>query len=92
LLAIVATIVVVDAVWASVIHAELDTGAYGFLAVISFALFGGGIFYDRVRKDERLSTMLFGTAFLIALSTARWPRWSRGTLGRSNSCAGLRWR
>ncbi len=70
MLAIVATIVVVDTVWASVIHAELDAGAYGFLAVISFALFGGGIFYDRVRKDERLSTMLFGTAFLIVFSAA----------------------
>ncbi|HVU21395.1 MAG TPA: phosphatase PAP2 family protein [Rhizomicrobium sp.] len=51
-------------------HANLDGEAYGFLAATSLALLGGGIFYDRVRKDERLSTMLYGTAFLIVFSAA----------------------
>ena len=70
MLAIVAAIVIIDAVWARIIHADLDGAAFGFLAVISFALVGGGVFYDRVRKDERLSTMLYGTAFLIVFSAA----------------------
>ncbi|MEI9930906.1 MAG: phosphatase PAP2 family protein [Rhizomicrobium sp.] len=38
--------------------------------MLTCALAGGAVFYDRVRKDERLATMLFGTAFLIAFSAA----------------------
>jgi hypothetical protein len=37
------------------------------LATVSAA---GGVFYERVRKDERLAAMLTGTAFLLAISAS----------------------
>jgi hypothetical protein len=70
LFAIVAAVIAVDAVWVSAIHFSLDGRAYALLTLLSMALVTGGTFYARIRPDIRLSTMLFGAAFLIAFSAA----------------------
>ena len=68
LFCIVAFVVLTDVVWASLVHFDIDIGAYLALAALSVALAGGGIFYDRVRKDARLSAMLLATGFLVSFS------------------------
>jgi hypothetical protein len=70
LLCIAAAIVLVDAAWAGASHFDLDIKAYGVLGLLSAVLVAGGVFYTRYRRDERLSTMLFGTAFLVVFSAA----------------------
>lgn len=70
LLGIVSAIVLADVAWTSVVHFDLDIPAYATLALLSTALIVGGAFYTRYRKDERLSAMLFGTAFLVVFSAA----------------------
>lgn len=59
-----------DAAWAGASHFDLDLKAYGVLALLSAVLVAGGVFYTRYRRDERLSTMLLGTAFLVVFSAA----------------------
>jgi hypothetical protein len=66
----VIAVVIVDVGWASVAHFDLDDQAYAALVLLSAALTCGGFFYARIRPDIRLSTMLFGAAFLIAFSAA----------------------
>ncbi|HEX4301153.1 MAG TPA: phosphatase PAP2 family protein [Rhizomicrobium sp.] len=68
LFAIVIALAAVDTVWASAGHFDIDAQAYGLLALLTAALAAGGVFYDRVRKDERLAAMLFATGFLIGMS------------------------
>ena len=70
LFALVATIAATDAVWASAGHFDIDAPAYGLLALLTVALAAGGVFYDRVRRDEKLAAMLFGTSFLIGMSAS----------------------
>ncbi|MGA7674803.1 MAG: phosphatase PAP2 family protein [Rhizomicrobium sp.] len=68
LLFIVASVLLTDAVWASFVHFDIDAKSYLAVGVLSAALAGGGLFYDRVRKDARLSAMLLATSFLVAFS------------------------
>lgn len=68
LLAIVLALLAVDAAWLSTGHFLIDWQAYAKYTAISLALAGGGVFYATIRKDERISAMLFGTAFLTAFS------------------------
>jgi hypothetical protein len=70
LLAIASVTILADVAWACAVHFDIDKRAYLFLAEIVAALVGGGLFYDRVRRDEKLSAMLMGTAFLVAFSAA----------------------
>src|SRR6266481_2921499 len=70
LMTIVAAVAAVDAVWARAGQFDIDAPAYGLLALLAVALAAGGIFYDRVRKDEKLAAMLFGTSFLIGMSAS----------------------
>ncbi|MDE2163884.1 MAG: phosphatase PAP2 family protein [Alphaproteobacteria bacterium] len=70
LLSIVAAVLSVDVIWASLVHFDIDTNAYLAIAALSATLAGGGLFYDRVRKDVRLSAMLLGTSFLVAFSAS----------------------
>lgn len=70
LLLIVLSVVIADCVWAGVRHFDIDIRAYLTLAVLSSGLVAGGLFYARVRRDERLSAMLFGAAFLVAFSAS----------------------
>lgn len=68
LLAIVAILVAIEAIWLSSVHFLIDWIAYGRFAAVAIAFAAGGLFYAKIRNDERLSTMLFGTAFLVAFS------------------------
>lgn len=68
LLAIVIALAAADATWLSAVHFAIDWRAYSLIALLAAALTGGGIFYTTLRKDERLSAILFGTAFLIVFS------------------------
>jgi hypothetical protein len=70
LIFIVALVLVADMAWTGVVHFEIDGRGYGALALLSAALVAGGVFYTRMRKDERLSAMLFGAAFLVVFSAA----------------------
>lgn len=70
LFAIVAVAAATDVAWARIGHFDIDAPAYGLLALLAAALAAGGLFYDRVRRDERLAAMLFGTSFLIGMSAA----------------------
>ena len=68
LLAIVMTLIAVDAIWLSAAHFSIDWAAHLRIGAISAAFATGGVFYATLRKDERLSAMLLGTAFLISFS------------------------
>ena len=70
LLLILAAIIAADCSWASLRKFDVDLQAYVPLAMLSAALGGAAVFYARVRRDEHLSAMLFGTAFLIAFSAS----------------------
>ena len=70
LMSIVAGTAATDAVWARAGHFDIDAPAYGLLALLTIALAAGGLFYDRIRKDEKLAAMLFGTSFLIGMSAS----------------------
>lgn len=68
LILIVVCLLAADCTWASVHHFDVDVPSFGLLAGLSVALTMLGIFYARVRNDDNLSAMLFGTAFLCAFS------------------------
>lgn len=70
LLAIVATAATTDAVWGHAGHFDIDWPSYGLLALIAAFLAAGGLFYEHIRRDEKLAAMLVGTSFLIATSAA----------------------
>jgi hypothetical protein len=70
LIGILGAIVFVDLVWAATAEFEVVGGAYLGIAAVSAGLFLGSSFYRRVRRDECLSAMLFGTGFLCAFSAA----------------------
>ncbi|HEY5239455.1 MAG TPA: phosphatase PAP2 family protein [Rhizomicrobium sp.] len=68
LLAIVAALTAVDLIWLGIGHFRIDWPGYIAFALVTTAMAAGGVFYAKIRKDERLSAMLFGTAFLLAFS------------------------
>ena len=68
LLAIVAALAATDAIWIAAGHFHIDGPAYAAFAFLTALLAGGGVFYAKVRKDERLTAMLFGTSFMLAFS------------------------
>jgi len=70
LLAIVVFAAGADALWACLRHFDIDTRAYGLIAMLAAACAIGGVFYDRIRKDECLAAMLFGAAFLLGMSAS----------------------
>lgn len=68
LFGIVASVGLIDAVWASAGRFDIDTHGYAMLALLAAALAGGGIYYQRIRHEPQLAAMLIGTGFLIAYS------------------------
>ena len=67
---IAGAIVLADAIWAAAVHFDLDKRGYLFVAEVATAVGALGFFYGRFRRDDRLSAMLSGTAFLIVFSAA----------------------
>jgi hypothetical protein len=70
LLGIVTLAVGTDIVWVRAGHFDIDAPAFGGIAMLSALCAMGGMFYDRVRRDERLAAMLTGTSFLLAMSSS----------------------
>ncbi|MBV8976991.1 MAG: phosphatase PAP2 family protein [Alphaproteobacteria bacterium] len=70
LLAVVTLAATADIAWAGLRHFDIDVQAYGLIFALAAGCGLGGIFYDRVRKDERLAAMLFGAAFLLGMSAS----------------------
>ena len=70
LLGIVALVVAVDLAWVRAGHFDVDGPAYGGIALLAIACAAGGIFYERVRMDDRLAAMLIGTSFLLGMSAS----------------------
>ncbi len=70
LLGIVALVAAIDTVWIGTGHFDVDAGAYGEIALLALACAAGGMFYERVRKDDRLAAMLIGTSFLLGMSAS----------------------
>jgi membrane-associated phospholipid phosphatase len=68
LFAIVAALALVDATWVNAGHFDVDAKAYGGIALLTVLFAAGGVYYDRVRKEERLAAMLVGTSFLLGMS------------------------
>src|SRR5580765_5419436 len=68
LLTLLATLAVVDGLWATLGRFRLDGGAFLLLGLLSALLFLGAYFYRTARPDPRLSAMLFGAAFLCVFS------------------------
>jgi len=68
LLAIVATLVAVDAAWSALGHFDVDAKSYGVVLLLAAALAGLGLFYARHRPDPNLAAMLFGASFLCVFS------------------------
>jgi len=70
LFGIVAAIATVDVLWVSGGHFDVDAPGFGAIALLSAIFAGAGVYYERVRREERLAAMLVGTSFLIAMSAS----------------------
>jgi membrane-associated phospholipid phosphatase len=68
LFGIVAAIATADAMWVNAGHFDVDVQRFGAIALLATILAGAGVYYERVRKEERLAAMLIGTSFLIGMS------------------------
>jgi hypothetical protein len=67
---IVIAITGVDCAWLRIEHFDVDLSAYLTIGGVALILAAGGLFYEYIRKDTRLSGMLLGTSFLVAFSSA----------------------
>jgi hypothetical protein len=65
LLAMSASIVVLDGVWLAAGHFSYDAGSYGLLFLLILPLAAASVFYARVRRDDVLNALLVCSAFLI---------------------------
>lgn len=68
LLGIAATLIGIDIVWALAAHFDVDAKPYGIAALLAGSLFAGAYFYDHVREEPGISTMLFAMGFLAVFS------------------------
>jgi membrane-associated phospholipid phosphatase len=70
LFGIVAAIATIDVLWVNAGHFDADATGFGAIALLATILAGAGVYYERVRKEERLAAMLIGTSFLIGMSAS----------------------
>jgi len=70
LFGIVASVATVDVVWVQAGHFDIDALGFAGIAALAAALAAAGLFYERVRKEERLAAMLIGTSFLLGMSAS----------------------
>src|SRR4051794_12666251 len=62
--------VVADFVWISAVRASVDVSGYLLISTVTICLCALAVFYGRFRRDDNLSAMLSGTAFLVVFSAA----------------------
>jgi hypothetical protein len=70
LFAMVACVTAVDLVWIQAGRFDVDGPAYGAMALLAIGCAAGGLFYQCIRKDDRLAAMLMGTSFLLGMSAS----------------------
>lgn len=70
LFSIVATVAAIDAAWVHEGHFDIDARGFAGIAILTVVCVGAGLFYERVRKEERLTAMLIGTGFLLGMSAS----------------------
>jgi len=70
LFAVVAVATAVDLAWIQTGRFDVDAPAYGAMALLAAGCAAGGLFYERIRKDDRLAAMLMGTSFLLGMSAS----------------------
>jgi len=70
LFGIVVSAATVDAVWVQAGHFDVDGLGFAGIAALSGVLAAAGLFYERVRKEDRLAAMLIGTSFLLGMSAS----------------------
>ena len=70
LFCIVAGVATVDAAWVRAGHFDVDLPGFAGIAVLTVVCASAGLFYERVRKEERLAAMLLGTSFLLGMSSS----------------------
>jgi hypothetical protein len=54
-----------DALWGAVVHASIDYGKLGHVALFSLLPLSVGIVYSTWRPDERVASVMFAVAFLL---------------------------
>jgi PAP2 superfamily len=70
LLGIVGLAAGTDMVWVRSGHFDVDAQAFGLVALLAGLCAIGALYYERVRRDDRLAAMLAGTSFLLAMSSS----------------------
>ena len=66
LLSIIGVLAAGELAWQRIGHFSVDLRLYGAVMLLFLAFMSGAYFYDRVRKDACVSSLLFGLGFLFA--------------------------
>jgi len=70
LFAILGTIIAGEIVWKILGHFDVDMQSYGLLASFSLAFLLSSVFYERIRKNPSIGSMLFGLGFLLIFAAS----------------------
>ncbi len=70
LLAIVAPVLAIDIAWAHAGHFDVEVSGFATLILFGCLLACGGVYYQYVRREDRLAAMLCCTAFLVVMSNS----------------------
>ena len=66
LLIILGVLAAIEVIWQQIGHFSVDVRLYGAIMLLFLAFMSGAYFYERVRKDPCVSSLLFGLGFLFA--------------------------
>lgn len=70
LFSVLGTIVAAEIIWKSLGHFDVDMPSYGLLAGCGFAFLLSSAFYEHVRKNPSIGSMLFGLGFLLIFAAS----------------------
>jgi membrane-associated phospholipid phosphatase len=70
LLIILATLALLELAWQQIGRFSVDTRLYSLIMILVLGFMAGAFFYDRVRKDPCVSSLLFGLGFITATATS----------------------
>lgn len=70
LLSVLGTIVTVEIAWKTLGHFDVDMPSYGLLAGCGLAFLLSSAFYEHIRKDPSIGSMLFGLGFLLIFAAS----------------------
>lgn len=66
LLIILGVLAAIEVIWQQIGHFSVDVRLYSAIMLLFAAFMSGAYFYDRVRKDPCVSSLLFGLGFVFA--------------------------